>query len=68
VSCDGQGLCEKISMIADAWDEHGAEASLSDAVPDPMPSHVIDFDILRFMLSVARPMATSLSQKIGVGG
>ena len=37
---DGQGLGEKVSMIADAWDEHGAEVSLSDPIPDPMPAHV----------------------------
>ncbi len=40
VACDGQGLGEKISMITNAWDEHGAEMSLSNAVPNPMPVHV----------------------------
>ena len=69
VACYGQGFGEEICVIAKARDEHGAEVPLSNPVPDPMS---IDFDILRLMLSlsVARPIAiaTSLSQKIGVGG
>ncbi len=37
---DGQGLGEKVSTISNAWDEHGAEVSLSDPIPDPMSAHV----------------------------
>ena len=40
MACYGQGLGEKISMIADAGDEDGAKVSLSNPVPDPMPAHV----------------------------
>ena len=35
-----QGLGKEVSVIADAGDEHGAEVSLSDPIPDPMPAHV----------------------------
>ena len=37
---DGQGLGEKVSMIADARDKRSAEVSLPDPIPDPMPTHV----------------------------
>ena len=37
---DGQGLGEKVSMIADARDKRSAEVSLPDPIPDPMPAHV----------------------------
>ena len=37
---DGQGLGEEVGVIAPSRDEHGAEVSLSDSIPDPMPAHV----------------------------
>ena len=37
---DGQGLGEEIRVIAAAGDEHSAEVTLSNPVPDPMPAHV----------------------------
>ena len=37
---DGQGLGEEVGVIAPARDEDGAEESLSNPVPDPMPAHV----------------------------
>ncbi len=40
VACYGQGFCKEICVIAKAKDEHGAEVTLSNPVPDPMPVHV----------------------------
>ena len=40
MACYGQGLGEKISMIANAGDEDGAKVSLPNPIPDPMPAHV----------------------------
>ncbi len=40
VACYGQGFGKEIRVIAEARDEHGAEVTLFDPIPDPMPAHV----------------------------
>ncbi len=40
VACYGQSFGEEIRVIAEARDERGAEMTLLDAIPDPMPAHV----------------------------
>ena len=40
VTCYGQGFGEEIRVIGEARDEHGAEVTLLDPIPDPMPAHV----------------------------
>ncbi len=40
VACYGQGFGEEIGVIADPRDEHGAEVTLFNPIPDPMPAHV----------------------------
>ena len=63
-----QGFGKKIGQILQARDEDDAKLALLDPVPQPMEPHIQRLRHLGVTVLLARPIATSLSQKIVVAG